>query len=101
MCGTKIKFSLKQMLEENSIASWQDLFLFLYRILSVPEKKKKNEKMSLTSKIKINVQNNNLQPVLSRFQRKFNQSNSKYIESKVFDGDIRGAIRILASDDNP
>lgn len=41
-----------------------------------------------------------MQPILSKSQKKFNQSNSKYIESKVFDGDIRGAIRILASDDN-
>lgn len=54
----------------------------------------------MTSKIKKNVLNDNQHPVLSKSRKQNNQSVSKYVESKVFDGDIRGAIRILASDDS-
>lgn len=96
----KLRTVIKKCIEDNSLKSWEDLFLFAYRILSVPDKRKKNEKMSLTSKIKNNVVNNNLHPVMSKSQMRKNESKSKYIESKVFDVDIRGAIRILASDDN-
>lgn len=94
----KLKTIIDQCVKNNSVTSWQNLFLFTYRILSVPDKRKKNEKISLTSKIKNNVANNNLDPILSK-SNKHNQNKFKFIESKVFDGDIRGAVRILASDD--
>lgn len=43
----KLTSVVNTCLAENSVLSWQNLFLFPYRNLSVPEKKKKNEKNSL------------------------------------------------------
>lgn len=35
----KMTTIIRKCVEENSLISWQDLFLFAYRILSVPDKK--------------------------------------------------------------
>lgn len=38
----KLKTIIDECVKDNSITSWQNLFLFSYRILSVPDKRKKN-----------------------------------------------------------
>lgn len=44
----------------------------------------KNDKIPLTSKIKKNINDNNLYPITSQSQKKNNETTSKYIESFVF-----------------
>lgn len=95
--ATKLSQIINKCTESNTVAALQDLFLFPYRILSTTDYKK--VKRSLTSKIKSNIKNNNSNVEASKVLH-HSSSKSKYIESKVFDGDIRGAIRILSSDAN-
>lgn len=69
--------------------------LFAYKGLVVPEKL--NKKQSLNSKIKENLNNLHL-PSQNQPEKKQSKVNlNKVIESKVADGDIKGAIRILTS----
>lgn len=75
--------------------SWQDLMLFAYKGLAVPEKL--NKKQSLNSKIKENLNCLKLQKS-NKSERLKLGSITKIFESKVADGDIKGAIRILTSD---
>lgn len=79
----------------NSISAWSDLLLFAYKIFNISENKKK---MFLSSKIKENV---NKFEISNHPSKKINNefSLSKRVEAKVNDFDIKGAIRIISSND--
>lgn len=77
---------------KNDTSSWEELLLFPFKAFKIPE----NNKKSLTKLVKSNIKNDEL---LTTFRRKKNNvgSFSKRVESKVADGDVRGAIKILCS----
>ena len=79
---------------ENNPASWEELLLFPFKAFQVPE----NNKKSLIKLVKNNIKHEEL---VSSSKKKNCKpgSFSKRVESKVADGDIRGAIKILCSSD--
>lgn len=95
----KLILTINNCVEKNTVSAWQDLFFFSFRFLSTVDKKK--DKRSLTSKIESNVNNDNKEIVTMKPPNRKGTFNSKYIESKVYEGNIRGAVRILLSNDVP
>ena len=85
--------------QKNSEHAWEQLLTFPYRILHV--QKNLATKKSLTNQIKENC--NNLASVLDSKLPTFNNFIQKgicaHVESKLSEGDIRGAARLLFSSD--
>lgn len=80
--------------KENDYSSWAELLIFAYKAFRIPDANKK----SLTKLVKCNIKNDELLTTMrSKQQTNKGSSFSKRIESKVADGDIRGAIKILSS----
>ncbi|XP_063530411.1 uncharacterized protein LOC134750921 [Cydia strobilella] len=82
--------------ENNQIDDWHNLFLFSFKTLHA----KKDKTISLTQKIKNNCVSNTI-PHISRpsgcASSTFNRT--KLIESKISDGDLKGAARLLFTND--
>lgn len=100
----------------NSPLNWLRLFIFPFAVLRIPNKLKTNPK-SLTALVKENLslwkQNADISPdvfakthILSNKaksknqEKKFKTNLTKKVESKLSDGDIRGAVRLLCSEDS-
>ncbi|XP_047989335.1 uncharacterized protein LOC125228717 [Leguminivora glycinivorella] len=83
---------IDRCIRSNAVEDWFTLLTFSFSVLRVPEKGTK----SLTSKVKENVDCTALffPENTSRKSRSLVQN----IESKVHDGDLRGAVRLLLSD---
>ena len=110
----ELTFLLQKCISANDISSWICLFLFPYAVLRIPFKSK--NKTSLTASVKENIiiwKKNKilgLNDLIAKYKvEKTNKSNLKFkqiepgkviakkIESKISEGDIKGAIRILSS----
>lgn len=107
---------LKHCMLKNDVEAWCHLLFFVYGTLKVPDRKRGNRKVSLTSSIKKNVTDwkkiknlpyiNFLETFKSTDTKPKSSVNetttktlSRKIQSKISDCDIRGAIRLLSSDD--
>lgn len=74
---------------------WEKLITFTYAALRVPEKTKN---VSLTTLVKRNIDNIKLViPAPSKVRKSI--SLSKRIEYKIADGDVKGAVKLLSSND--
>ncbi|KAL0860075.1 hypothetical protein ABMA27_010390 [Loxostege sticticalis] len=82
--------SITKVLSENTLEAWEHLFTFSYRILHISSDP--NIQLSLTQRIKHNCSNNLNSPC-------FFTHNSPAHTSTLSDGNIKGAARILFSDD--
>jgi hypothetical protein len=69
--------------------------LFSYRAFNVAEKSDK----SLNKHIKENLSNFEVPQIRNGYKKLTNLSLTKKVEAKVADFDIRGAIKLLSSDD--
>jgi hypothetical protein len=69
--------------------------LFSYRGFNVAEKSDK----SLNKRIKENLSNFEVPQIRNGYKKLTNLSLTKKVETKVADFDIRGAIKLLSSDD--
>jgi hypothetical protein len=92
--AVKLCTIIKECLDSNSITAWSNLLLFSYKVFNISEK---SLKKSLTSVLKENVINFNLQ---ENGKKKINKpSLSKIIEAKMNDFDVKGSVRLLSSND--
>lgn len=99
--------AIDNVVQDNSESSWRDLFLLPYAILPVPEKSAHVTNLTSWVKHKTTTRHSLLSQNWLRILRlktrmKFSDDASnigKKIEAKLSDGDIRGAIRLLNSDD--
>jgi hypothetical protein len=80
-------------LNSNSLFAWENLLLFAYKSFNINGYNVKN----LTSKIKNNIASFSLPTSVSK--NKFSNSLGRRIEAKVNHFDIKGAVKILSSDD--
>lgn len=85
---------IENCLRTNDVDDWFALLSFSFSSLRVPESKTNK---SLTTKVKENVDNSCLYFPEECLNRK-SSSNYRIIESKVHEGDLRGAVRMLLSD---
>lgn len=92
----KLKELVATCVSSNNLGSWIDLLSFSYIALQVPKRSSKKNK--LTSIIRKNILNFDESPVLNQVKPK-TASLAKRVEMKISDGDIRGAVKILSSND--
>lgn len=107
---------LNRIVQENDLETWMHLFCFSFLVLKLPKKSKHNKNKCLTSLVKENLKlwtekkNLNLQEFIQFFNTKSDQKETrlksnknpqknlgKKVESKISEGDIKGAIQILTS----
>ncbi|KAJ8732159.1 hypothetical protein PYW08_014889 [Mythimna loreyi] len=83
----------------NGVDEWSALLSFAYTALRVPAKELPG---NMTSKVKSNIMSsvNSHDDELYVSRRSGSRSIKKIIETKVFEGDFRGAVRLLMSDDS-
>lgn len=91
----KLKSLINDWVALNSVRAWQSLSLFAFRVLSVNRANPKHT--SLTKAIKENTAKETFDIIP---ESRVKVSIKNIIESKVADGDIRGAIRVLSSADS-
>ena len=95
----------KKLVEENCVAAWEELLLFPFAVLTVPEKS--DEVKNLTTWVKKNVrlwEDDPSAAIPRPRHRKEGKSapgafQAKKVEAKLADGDVRGALRLLESED--
>ncbi|KAJ8709164.1 hypothetical protein PYW07_008990 [Mythimna separata] len=82
----------------NGVDEWSALLSFAYSALRVPAKELPG---NMTSKVRSNILANDcFDSDLVACRRLGSRSIKKSIEKKVFEGDLRGAVRLLMSDDS-
>ena len=93
--------------ERSSFVPWRKLFLFASTALAVPNPPASQKEVSLTTSVKNQLQSFVVQPIIMENIHAVTGSASvindnlklkKCIETKIADGDITGAVRILSSD---
>jgi hypothetical protein len=88
---------INNCVKTNSAVAWENLLLFSYKAFNINDSNTKN----LTSKIKLNISNfNNPPSTTSKSRKNISKSLSTRIEAKVNDFDIKGAIKLLSSEDS-
>ena len=90
--------------------AWRKLLCFAYSALNIDREARQTKKASLATKVKLNlVQNNGTNKVHPSNPAKHSNGHrpvdemaalSRRVASKINDGDIRGALRALTSDDS-
>lgn len=93
----KLSHLLDLCISTNTVENWQNLFLFAYIALRIPDQTSNKQGRSLVSKIKDNVSTFTLQSP-QHHDRSPTFSKSRLVQAKVADGDVRGAIRVLSSE---
>lgn len=97
---------ISQAVRTNDVNTWMDIFFFPYAVLRVPQQS--DHVTNLTTWVKQGVRcwldnHRDAIPCPSTKRRKTSSStdsfNIKMVENKIVDGDIRGAVRLLTSDD--
>ena len=92
--------------EQSSFVPWRKLFLFASTALAVPNPPA-SQKVSLTTSVKNQLQSFVVQPIIMENIHAVtgsapvindNLKLKKCVETKIADGDITGAVRILSSD---
>ncbi len=85
---------IDKCVQNNDIKSWCDLLFFSYAAFQIPEKKLKSN--SLVRIVKRNI--NDLQLPNVQASNGTKQADlTKRIESKISEGDVRGAVKLLVS----
>ena len=128
LAATKLSDALETCVEENSPEAWAELFNFAWRRLYLPgpveeissrrsQTRPNAENVSLTTKIKRQLEAlypnppvvNQLDPQRSRRKQKSQSTSeqltvndqrklSRLVDQKLAEGDIKGAVRLVASD---
>ncbi|KAL3613036.1 hypothetical protein CASFOL_043125 [Castilleja foliolosa] len=96
LAASKLTGLIEKALDTNSTEDWYSILSFSFTALRCPEKSSPG---SLTSKVKSNIDKSlDLFPAdnLSHGSRSLKTT----IEAKVFEGDLRGAVRLLTSNDD-
>jgi hypothetical protein len=96
LAADKLSSIINNCLSNKSISSFENLLLFSYRAFNVAEKSHK----ALNKHIKENLSNFELPQIRTASNRPTHLSLAKKVEAKVADFDIKGAIKLLSSDDS-
>jgi hypothetical protein len=95
---------VNRCVSQNTTDSWKHLLLFVYSTLSLSKDLSATCKVSLTTLVKRNLSDQSIKRindcVREPLQKKRNSSSmAKLVESRLAEGDVRGAIRVLSSED--
>jgi hypothetical protein len=96
LAADKLTSIINNCLSTKSLSSFENLLLFSYRAFNVAEKSDK----SLNKHIKENLSNFEEPQIRTGSKKRTNLSLAKKVEAKVADFDIRGAVKLLSSDDS-
>lgn len=95
--ATKLEELINSCTLSNDIQSYGRLLSFSYIALQVPKRSSKKNK--LTSIIRNNISNFDCSPVLNQVAPR-KATLAKRVENKISEGDIRGAVKLLTSNDD-
>lgn len=95
MAAKKLESLVTKCSIKNDLESWFDLLMFSYIALQIPKRSSKKNKLTSIVKENINAFN---ESSIQVYKQK-TATLSKRIEGKIADGDIKGAVRILSSND--
>jgi len=95
---------IERVVSQNSCTAWKNLFILPYHLLAVPKKDEKVNNLTSWLKTKVTMirspDMDNLHiPIASRPKKNRKSNFRKSVESKLAEGDTRGAIRLLTTDD--
>jgi hypothetical protein len=96
LAADKLSSIINNYVSTKSLSSFENLLLFSYRAFNVAEKSNK----SLNKHIKENLSNFEEPQIRTGSKKRTNLSLAKKVEAKVADFDIRGAVKLLSSDDS-
>jgi hypothetical protein len=96
LAADKLSSIINNCLSTKSLSSFENLLLFSYRAFNVAEKSDK----SLNKHIKENLSNFEVPQIRTGSKKRTNVSLAKKVEAKVADFDIRGAVKLLSSNDS-
>jgi hypothetical protein len=96
LAADKLSSIINNCLSTKLISSFEDLLLFSYRAFNVADKSDK----SLNKHIKENLSNFEVPQIRTSSKRRTHLSLAKKVEAKVADFDIKGAVKLLSSDDS-
>jgi hypothetical protein len=96
LAADKLSSIINNCLSTKSLSSFENLLLFSYRTFNVAEKSDK----SLNKHIKENLSNFEVPQIRTGSKKRTNLSLAKKVEAKVADFNIRGAVKLLSSDDS-
>jgi hypothetical protein len=96
LAADKLSSIINNCLSTKSLSSFENLLLFSYRAFNVAEKSDK----SLNKHIKENLSNFEVPQIRTGSKKRTNLSLAKKVEAKVADFDIRGAVKLMSSDDS-
>jgi hypothetical protein len=94
LAADKLSSIINNCLSTKSISSFENLLLFSYRAFNVAAKSDK----SLNKKE--NLSNFEVPQIQTVSKKRTNLSLAKKVEAKVADFDIKGAVKLLSSDDS-
>lgn len=102
LAANKLSTIVNECISKNFESSWENLMLFSFKSLYIPDK---STSSSLVASVKNNISKFTLPPIKNLNQRKKKTLNNEdeliaKIEAKVADFDIRGAVRLLTSEDS-
>ncbi|XP_055335726.1 uncharacterized protein LOC129586490 [Paramacrobiotus metropolitanus] len=100
--ATALKRVVSRCVTENSEKSWEDLLTFAYFVFRLPGKAKSDRTQSLASLIKCNIASfesgvREIPVAPAQPLRPFDLP--KFVQGKIQNGDVSGAVRILCSGD--
>jgi hypothetical protein len=96
LAADKLSSIINNCLSTKSISSFENLLLFSYGAFNVAAKSDK----SLNKHIKENLSNFEVAQIQTVSKKRTNLSLAKKVEAKVTDFDIKGAVKLLSSDDS-
>jgi hypothetical protein len=96
LAAEKLSSIINNCLSTKSISSFENLLLFSYRAFNVAEK----SDMSSNKHIKENLSKFEVPQIRTVSKKRIHLSLAKKVEAKVADFDIKGAVKLLSSDDS-
>jgi hypothetical protein len=96
LAADKLSSIINNFLSAKSISSFENLLLFSYRAFNVAEKSDK----ALNKHIKENLSNFELPQIRTASKGRTHLSLAKKVEAKVAEFNIKGAVKLLSSDDS-
>lgn len=94
LAAGKLSAVIERCLQTNSADDWLKLLSFAFTALKMPEQ---GDRKSLTAKVKANIEDSQLDIPVGPVSYKA-PSLYKSVQAKVYEGDLRGAARLLTSD---
>lgn len=98
LAAKKFNELARNCISKNDLNSWEDFLTFPYKCFQIPIKSKKTKQRSLASFVKENINKFEISDIHT--ENFVTASLKQRVEAKIADFDVKGAIRLLGSQDS-